>query len=394
MHPELRTMDGHVYTECVAWRRVAAAFGFEVEIFAAHDAQDAVIADTGAIRLFGETPEDRRRFVTDRASLNRDPTAWPLERFLRRSRTIARGCHSAWQDAAQKPDVVFMPWTEVFAINGVADWLADLPEAARPAMVFNLTRPDNDWTISDDRSSASGDFSWFRFSVRRLQALLAPGRFAFTAADPRLARVASAGGGMDCVLAPLHKFYPTAEELEAWRPAPAPPLSVTFPGPLRARKGRNVAAVTMIEIAARRPDARFSVLALDQETAQPLIDQGLRSTAAHFADILGADLALFPYEQRAYAAMPSGVFADAAVCGVPVVAPANTWISDRLDEGWGAGEVFASPEPGLIADAVVRAAERLPELGRRASANAAGWRRAQSLDAYVALALATVGMGA
>ncbi len=117
-------------------------------------------------------------------------------------------------------------------------------------------------------------------------------------------------------------------------------------------------------------------------------------TAGYFRQFLLSDLVLQPYSSPAYALMPSGVFADAVVCGTPVVTPASTWMSDRLDEGWGAGVTFPTPSAEQIVAATLTAIDRVADLRTQAFGQGQAWRKANSLEAYVDHIMARLDIGA
>jgi len=399
MHNRLVDASGHTYTESLAWRRLCQARGIDLDLFANRLADSQVRLDTGAQPLFGLTYETGTRFMSeaDRRAPVR-PDVAPLEAFMLTSFEIAEGCRAAWNDAPEKPDTVIFPWASTGLLNGVAEWLGEIAAAERPGLVFNFLRPEPSWRIGEDRRQVQGDFSWFYFACRRLRSLARPGGLVFTAVEPRLGRLISAAGDVDCRPAPLHKFYPAQAELAALRPAErAPGVNIAALGPSHTEdKGWALLPEIMGRVCAARPAASFFVQVADRAQGEALsaalhaagapvrvaIQPGALSTEDYFRRLQASDLILLPYDSPVYGLMPSGIFADAVVCSVPVVAPARTWISDRLDEGWGAGVTFPAPTPPLIAEAAVTAIDRVGELSAKAAGQGEAWRKAHSLEAY------------
>jgi hypothetical protein len=85
------------------------------------------------------------------------------------------------------------------------------------------------------------------------------------------------------------------------------------------------------------------------------------------------------------------VFSDAVGAGVPVVVPAETWMSDRLQEGFGAGVIFPDERPQVIARSIVAALDALPRLKASAASSAARWREAHSAQRYLEFVLKNLG---
>jgi glycosyltransferase involved in cell wall biosynthesis len=396
VHNRLVAPTGHTYTESLGWRRVCRERGIELSLYASRWATKAVLAETGAQPLFGVTLEQMSRFggANDQPP---DDTA-PLQRFLVTSFEIANGCRAAWRGGRDKSDAVLFPWADAAIINGVAEWLADLAPTERPRLVFNIVRPETTWAIDEQLRQVSGDFSWFRFACRRLRALTDPARLVFTAVEPRLCRLVSQLGGMECSPAPLHKFYPPKLDLDRLRPvARTGEISIAAVGPDHTQeKGWALLPEVMGRVCGAS-DASFFVQVADRAGGEAManalraaglpvrvsIQPGALPTEDYFRRLLTSDLILQPYNSSVYALMPSGVFADAVVCGAPVVAPAGTWIADRLAEGWGAGETFATPSSDAVAKAVLRAIGRIDDLRAKAAGQGEAWRRAHSLEAYV-----------
>jgi glycosyltransferase involved in cell wall biosynthesis len=408
MHSELRGHGSHVYTECLGWIRVCRDRGVGLSLFGGGHTHPDIIAETGAVPIFRETWQDMERFVS-RADheAGPDPYSEGLEQFMRTSWMIAGGCRAAWAAREETPQAVIFPWATAAVANGAAEWLADVPAEERPKVLFNVVRPETTWKLDERREKAGGEFTSYRFAARRLRSLAPPDGLAFTAVDPRLARLVSHVTQARCSTAPLHQTYPGPDVVERLRPAErAPGVAIGVLGPTREEKGRDRLAEVMAKVSAARPDARFFLQITGREAADAFserlralrgsttvtIQLGALPAEDYYARLLACDLVLLPYLPERYAMMPSGVFGEAVALGAPVVAPAATWMSDRLDEGWGAGETFATDSADEIAAATVRALGRLPELRARAAATADAWRKAQSMEAYVDHAFAALGL--
>lgn len=80
---------------------------------------------------------------------------------------------------------------------------------------------------------------------------------------------------------------------------------------------------------------------------------------------------MLPYEKESVAAINSGVFAEAASFGRPVVTPSGSWMSQQIDEGRATGAVYDEPTPESIAAALSEALQSLPRLASEAGERAA-----------------------
>lgn len=93
-----------------------------------------------------------------------------------------------------------------------------------------------------------------------------------------------------------------------------------------------------------------------------------------------ADVVLLPYLSGRYRACTSGVLAEALAMGVPVVAPAGTWMAQQFTPG--AGETFTDFDSFVAA--VKRVIDGYDAHRRAAEAFRVTWRARHSPDAFVA----------
>lgn len=108
--------------------------------------------------------------------------------------------------------------------------------------------------------------------------------------------------------------------------------------------------------------------------AMPLVE--------YHAALQSADLVLFPYEVVNYRKRTSGVFAEAAAYGKPVVATAGTWMAEEIEAGRAAGTISGDLSTDSIARAVAQCVTELDSLEQSARALSGGWR-ARDLSAFV-----------
>jgi glycosyltransferase involved in cell wall biosynthesis len=377
MQTQLAFRGGHCFPQTLGWIEACARRDVDLKVFVRRRATPEVLEATGATALFGVADEDKA-----------PPSPHGAE----------ADALAAERRAATPPDVVIFPWADPELMHGVADWLASLHPAARPGLVFHFVHPEPSWTLDDRREQATGDLREFRRGAARIKSLATGAGLAFTAVDPRLCRLIAVAGEIECLPSPLPKLYPSKAELAAMsRDRPRGRTTISLLGGLRAEKGEALYADIIAGIGADVPGAAFFVQMSDQPRAKALAES-LRGRSDQVRVLIGvgplahndylrrlatSDLVLLPYMGPNYAMRPSGIFAEAAACGVPVAAPAGTWMADRLAEGWAAGEVFETANVADITAAVVRALARLPQLRAEAAETCDRWRRTHSVDAYL-----------
>lgn len=133
---------------------------------------------------------------------------------------------------------------------------------------------------------------------------------------------------------------------------PAGPLRVGLAGQYRLEKGMDQALASLLaerEIPCRlrigipNPDAflRSSPLA-DRRADYDLVDTGDPAVFRRFLE--DCDVIVLNYEESAYAYRPSGLMADAAACGVPVVIPDLPVQREQMRYPGPVGEVKAAGE--------------------------------------------------
>jgi glycosyltransferase involved in cell wall biosynthesis len=104
--------------------------------------------------------------------------------------------------------------------------------------------------------------------------------------------------------------------------------------------------------------------------------------AEYEATLIGADIALFPYEVIPYRKRISGVFAEAAASGKPVVVTPGTWMAGEIEAGRAAGTISEDLSPDSIARAIASCVAELEPLRQSARAVSTGWK-ARDLSAFV-----------
>lgn len=133
---------------------------------------------------------------------------------------------------------------------------------------------------------------------------------------------------------------------------PARPFRIFAPGNARREKGFEevVSAVRQIRASGQSGDFRFVVQCHHPDPAcAEMIRRGLPqgddiewiteplSDADYVERLLESDVVLLPYHLHLYAMRTSGIFCEARVAGIPVIASRGSWAGDRVAReggGW------------------------------------------------------------
>jgi hypothetical protein len=397
---QFEDIDGHYFHECMAWREASAVLGVDLEIFASRGLAADFAAQVDAQRTFPSSEDKLRRFPPseDEASGGRRY----FTDFLSRSYAIGEGCRRMNEAAGGEPDVVMFTFAEASVLNGAAEWLADLAPERRPTVVFNFHRQEIALQAEAGRTRLSGPAWPLTASAHRIRALMPADKLLLTAVDARLAVLLEAELGLRCVNSPMAQHFGVKERQDRGAGAAHPVVSAM--GIARITKGAERLAAIAFHLFAERPDVRFFLQCGTPSTAESFrqalkkadcdreLDIALKlSSEQYYQQVARSDLILMPYSAQIYAFQSSGVFSDAVGAGVPVVVPANTWMSDRLQEGFGAGAIFPDERPQVIARSIVAALDVLPRLKASAASSAARWREAHSAQRYLEFVLKNLG---
>jgi glycosyltransferase involved in cell wall biosynthesis len=394
----LASYFGHWFNETVGWVSAARSAGMELKVFAARDLMPEVAEVTGARGVYALTRDIVERFgLPSRYSKTPDPYCQPMIDFMAWSEAFRQACRAIEEERIDKDDLLAVPFASINELHGVALWLDGVPEWRRPSVLLNFVEPDGTWIIENDRERMRADFSLSRYAARRLRALLPERRIMLTAADVRLCRLWQQALELPFRLAPMMMNYADKPPAPGDAPKAEGRLTISMMGDFRREKGSELVTDVIRTFASERPGSQFFVQVRSENEAAALragvqgivtdeqleIQIGPIPNEAYVGKLLASDLIVLPYVWHRYAIRTSGIFAEAAAYGIPVVAPSNTWMADRLDAGQGAGETFGEWTPAAIAAAMTRAAGRIGQLRQLAASRSAAWRREQSIHAYL-----------
>ncbi len=373
----------HYYQETLGQIAACRDQGIDLKLYANRSALESIVAATGAIPAFRDSPD---------GLLKIDPAFDHLANFITMGERFAEDCMRLAADGASRGDIVFVPHARIRHLHGLAKWLETLRPDARPTIALRFDDPDESWLAAQDTFADEAGFT--RFAIAELLDLIPPGRLLLFATTPLLCEIVTQISGFRCARLPIAIFYPPMEEIAALRAAsPKPPAQICIAGEFRAEKGADLVPDILAEYGRRFPGAAISLqvnLAAELDGLRATLDErgvdvrliaqvgdcGIRE---HYARLLAAEIVLLPYRQHRYVARGSGVFADAVACGIPVVAPKRTWMSHQLEQGRAAGTSFGAFTVESIVEALFIATEALPELTALARARQPAWHAQENV---------------
>jgi len=166
----------------------------------------------------------------------------------------------------------------------------------------------------------------------------------------------------------------------------------------REAGGRAVRAV--VQVTPDSPDPRVSATLEELRRLEQTLPAGaleLRASPVpmpvYYSWVRSAGIVALPYLSDKYNASTSGVFVEAICFGVPVLAPANSWMADMIDEaqrvhGLRIGEVFSALDeiPALVASMAADLARHRGDVKRYSEI----WRRTHNPKSCVQALLAAM----
>lgn len=375
----------HCYSETAALVETAERIGLPVVGYAHRNVPEKMAALLGVKPAFSFPPGYRT---------SRDRYCAVLTDYLDMSDAFAADCKVLDDDGCTAADDVFVPYALPVEIYGLAKWLASRPPNRRPRVKVVYHHPDLEWKPQADRNKVSGDFSIWRHAFLQLAKVLPAERLFIAATVPQLAGILSKIADHPVEHVPwaiwwLEDRFANERRLERADPALGADLIIC--GDYRPEKGRDLVPSILIRLLAALPLLRIRLQVSRQSFADEVLQKiglAVGTSAAsnlriHVGQLSQGDfvrrlassrLALLPYVQARYALRGSGVFAEALGYGVPVVAPAASWMHDCLAAGHGAGVVFQQYSSADIAKAVLDAFVKIDLLERQAAGKAEAWR--------------------
>lgn len=377
--PFLKTLGGHYYTMDRGYVEGAKRLGHRSLILADRRIDAKIAAELPVERVFNEQqhlwfPNERflriPRFgkLLDKLSINL-VFFWHLLQKLNR-RTITRD------------DVVFIPTTTPRLLYGCAWWYRMIPAEKRPRLILLVHLPS--YPYFESRGT---------YSALRMLATTPGGRVTLGAHSERLAREHARFSRLPVSVLPI----PISEI------TPAEPLLLdgidlaqrcfVYLGDARDEKGiieiiqairqlkrtgdlEQMSFILQVTRASDKPaEACYALIdELEAEQLPNVILIKRRLEPGEYQALLArADVVLLPYWQSEYVSRISSVFAEALAAAKPVIATADTWMSEQL-EHYGAGVIFRDKDPLDLKRAMLAMAAQYPTYAAKAIETQSAWR--------------------
>lgn len=298
-------------------------------------------------------------------------------------------------------DFVYFPRGHPLLIRGIGSWLSQRPQEKRPSVFFRII---GDELTDLDTGRYRARAALYRLACSDLRTRAGQEHVFFLVNSTAKARTVSRVCGRRPFMM-QHHFGRVLTDVPV-----AMPANPTIYVHLNKRSGRladNLGEIVQ-RVADVEPSVRFlikvpaelseTIAKLKRKTASFVeIISFEQSIADYLANLKRSSLVWLAYEAQPYKALTSGVFTEAASLGKPVVVPRDTWMAEKIAEGYGVGVLFGDSTARTVAGVLLDAVRSSDQLGAAARAIAprlgeeTGCRR--FIEDMIALSMTIPGMG-
>lgn len=383
---DLNELSSHFFNQVLGFKRAAEERGWTPRILLGKDVAPALADPLQGHRLI--EPE-----ATDAVTSPRQ-----ADGFAKSDQQLQSLWNAIEAMAVSSRDIVLITSSRPVVVYSLGAWLNRLGPEQRPAVFirfFSHEYLDLKTMHYNERSSLH------RFAARDLS--LKPGqeRVFFTVNNEKMIAPLAQLCARRVFQMPLPKYYgevPASRRANEEAPAIYAHLNMRSGVMLDQIKS---AIHTVLD---KHPRAKF-LLKYCENAIRPgsegrlsraLIARGIelvppeQTHADHMSTIERSDIVFLPYEATEYAALASGVFAEAAALGKVIVYPDNTWMAEQVAHGYAVGVGFAAARHAETSVAVIDALDALAGLSTAAAARSHDFRALHScernLDLMAALA--------
>ena len=377
-------MTGHRYTEALGLVAATKARGMEFALFVSENANASIRSALPMARPVLHCP-------VFRAGLSFDERTADFKAML----------HQHLDPVVRKDDWVLVTTGTQCEARALAAWLGDTPIDQRPWAV-TLIHSDR-WNRHgpEERERQANEFCIAASEIAQLDK---EAKFRFIVGSLTDDLCEELSGMLEIAVSRVPQILPSEGYLPLIEKGAEPPL-VGIVGGARPEKGSHLIPA-IIKASRERGPLNFAVQLVNELFSadafgelssirnEPGVEviHGALDQAAYQALLGRCDLLLLPYERIPYKKRASGIFVEAALTGRPAVVPAGTWMAEKIASGAAAGVIYEDDDPKAIADALVRAAESLPELALHAKTCAPEWQRTMTLDVFLDWLEAEIGL--
>jgi glycosyltransferase involved in cell wall biosynthesis len=382
LDPQLNFADGHFAAYDAAVAAELERRGTETVVYGNVRPEASLSSRMDARPLFS-------RGMFEEAAADR--LTWALENFVNLGKEFHSDLKKVELASLARDDVAFFPNIIQYQINGIADWIADVPQEQRPTLVLKLSYLTFAMPYLQQRPNKEMIPLIYRFAMRRL--VECHPRTRFCSDTEEMVKQFAALSNLPIQLLPMPLLI-EAPDRNAETKSRA---NVVFLGHASMLKGfhlipqivrRGLAAADAPHFVIQSyGEARLCAnveKALDDVPADGLtLVRGAVDAVAYRRLLHSADIVLFPYAPEFYGWASSGIFAEAMSLGKVAVVTSGTWPARQLETFAGGGVVSRTLDAEGVAAATLQAVRTLPQLRERAARAAPAWRKHHSPANFV-----------
>jgi glycosyltransferase involved in cell wall biosynthesis len=360
IEPAVRNYAGHNFTAAVGWAEAAREHGLDAQILAHVQCVIELAGEIPIKNIFSGSfyevaPADEKE-------------AWKRLRIMQRE---FRDSLAEPLMRVQPDDVIVLAHSTLVTLNGVAAWASGMPPQLLPRLVTWLVMKPR----SEDFVAPFGSTDCLVAALDRLRALFGD-RLTLAGSTPDVSREWEA----------LYRGAVHILPFTALRPAIHPrgdhaassPLSLVVAGHFGHRKGLGLIPGIIKEISQRGIEVQWKIWGTfypekDSPGFTELVPLAKRQSnislvtssdglKEHDEFLKSGDLAILPYSPEVYRECGSGIAEEAALLGLPYVAPKVPFSAEAVSAG--AAVTFDEWTAEGIASAVAKAVNTFPELSR------------------------------
>jgi glycosyltransferase involved in cell wall biosynthesis len=387
--PQLNLVDGHYAAYDAAVAAELRRRGIETRIYGTSRQRCSIPSQLEAEPVFS-----RGMFE----EVGTDPLTWALENFVQLGYEFHSDLTKLGSERFNGGDLAFFPNIIQYQINGVRDWILDLPPERRPAVVLKPSYLTYAMPYLQRRPNKEMIPLLYRFSMRQL-AGAHPRTWICSDTEEMVKQFATLSE------LPIHLLpLPLIMERRPMEPKDHSRIDVVYLGHASMLKGFHLLADVVRRVVAAKNGPHFVIQSHGEAALCDALQEALSDVPPDEvtvirgtidADAYGrllhmADIVLLPYAREFYGWASSGIFSEAMSLGKVTVVTEGTWAAQQLDKFRGGGVTFKRLDADSVAEAVRGAVRALPQLNERAAQAASAWRQHHCAASFADKLLAMV----
>jgi glycosyltransferase involved in cell wall biosynthesis len=372
--PSLLIAGGHAYSALLRVKAELSKLNVEHTCLASMTATDAAVRKLAAPVLPTKGLWWRSRYTRSE--------------FLKHVKAMREQLSLALNNQTRPPDLLVLPCCDSVQICAVAEYYREPCQIPTPHLVlWLLLRPNLFKPMGDP--SAVAQIDEYREAFAALRRAIGDDRKITVVCETAALAIAYRDiTGLDVAVAPCPNVAGAGgKELRRKKETASRPTSrIVTLGHANMPKGYHLLPEAIKHVLDSGSRATFFVHGTLESTDTPegaavfdalskmgpgvVANNEVLTSSEYLSRLLEADILLLPYDSEIYETRGSGLFNEAREIGIPVVATRGcVFAQPAFDEGWGI-EIAERNGPG-IAQAILAALRRLPDLSARAEEAAA-----------------------